>query len=300
MKKEKEEVPFAHRATHKGSLNIAGLEIECYVLDDGTRVLSRRGMMKALGLQLGSTRTGDDRLTSFLSQDRLKSLGDKDLAAMSIPFKFRTDRGSLADGSIATLLVDICEVVLDARKAGNLLPRQEHIADHCEILMRGFARVGIIALVDEATNYQEVRDRLALQKILEKYLLKEYGAWYKRFPNEFYEQLFRIKGWQWKEGSTQKPGITANYTNDLVYDRLAPGVKEEIKRRREEVEEDTGQRIHMHRWLTVDTGIPALDKHFTALLALMRATPDKNWGYLKRLVARALPKAGEQLPLETD
>jgi len=49
--------------------------------------------------------------------------------------------------------------------------------------VRGFARVGIIALVDEATGYQEVRNKLALQAILDAFLRKELAAWAKRFPD---------------------------------------------------------------------------------------------------------------------
>jgi hypothetical protein len=65
--------------------------------------------------------------------------------------------------------------------------------------MRGLAHVGIIALVDEATGYQDVRDRLALQAILDAYLRKELAAWAKRFPEEFYRQIFRLRDWQGRE-----------------------------------------------------------------------------------------------------
>ena len=68
----------------------------------------------------------------------------------------------------------------------------------CEILAPALARVGIIALIDEATGYQEIRDRQALQQILDKYLLKEYAAWAKRFPDEFYKQIFKLRGWEWR------------------------------------------------------------------------------------------------------
>ena len=68
----------------------------------------------------------------------------------------------------------------------------------CELLMRGLAHVGIIALVDEATGFQQIRDRDALQAILDAYLRKELAAWAKRFPDEFYQQIFRLRGWQWK------------------------------------------------------------------------------------------------------
>jgi hypothetical protein len=67
------------------------------------------------------------------------------------------------------------------------------ISRHDDIVMRGLARVGIVALIDEATGYQEVRDRKALQSILNSilnaFLRKELAAWALRFPKEFYEQV---------------------------------------------------------------------------------------------------------------
>jgi P63C domain len=99
---------------------------------------------------------------------------------------------------------------LDARDADKLTEHQKPIASACDFLIRGLAHIGIIALVDEATGYQEVRDRLALQAILDAYLRKELAAWAKRFPDEFYKQMFRLKGWQWKGMSINRPsGPTA-------------------------------------------------------------------------------------------
>src|SRR6202023_2446326 len=104
-----------------------------------------------------------------------------------------------AFGYNATLLPMICEVFLAARDTPDVLhTSQQHIAKRADIVMRGLARVGITALVDEATGYQVVRDRLALQQILDKYLLKEYAKWAKRFPDEFYEEIFKLRNWQWK------------------------------------------------------------------------------------------------------
>lgn len=66
----------------------------------------------------------------------------------------------------ATVLADICESVLAARSAGTLPKRLASLASQCEVLIRGFARVGIIALVDEVTGYQKERARDSLAKIL--------------------------------------------------------------------------------------------------------------------------------------
>lgn len=70
------------------------------------------------------------------------------------------------------MLVDIADGILEARSHIKLSPRQEIIADQCEILIRSFAKVGIIALVDEATGYQKVREE-TLQTILKLYISNE-------------------------------------------------------------------------------------------------------------------------------
>lgn len=67
------------------------------------------------------------------------------------------------------MLQEVCESILSARDKGLLLTEQDRrYAIHADMLMRGFARVGIIALVDEATGYQRDRAKDALAKILEE------------------------------------------------------------------------------------------------------------------------------------
>lgn len=81
-------------------------------------------------------------------------------------------------------------------RCGVLRKQQAHIAAQADILIRGFATVGIIALVDEVTGYQEIRDRAALHKILDQYLEKEHAKRSKRFPDEFYREIFRLRDWE--------------------------------------------------------------------------------------------------------
>lgn len=123
----------------------------------------------------------------------------------------------------------IWEIFLDAHAAGVLHDNQIHIATACRILHREFARIGIIGLIDEATGYQEQRAKTALATILEKFIAKELQPWTKTFPYEFYQGIFRLKGWPGPDG-VKRPVIIAQYTNDFVYNRLAPGVFEELKR----------------------------------------------------------------------
>lgn len=94
------------------------------------------------------------------------------------PIRFRAPTGGVvATGYDATILPNICDAVLAARDAGALRTDQLHIAKQCEILVRGLARVGIIALVDEATGYQRDRTKDALAKILEAFIDKELQPW---------------------------------------------------------------------------------------------------------------------------
>jgi ABC-type iron transport system FetAB ATPase subunit len=76
-------------------------------------------------------------------------------------------------GWLAPVLPQICDVWLKARDAEALRGiAQATIAAKADILMRGLAHTGIIALVDEATGYKDVRDRRALQQILDSYVGK--------------------------------------------------------------------------------------------------------------------------------
>src|SRR5258708_29379167 len=56
--------------------------------------------------------------------------------------------------------------------------------------------LALLALVDEATGFQATRDREALQEMLDRFLRHELAAWAKRFPDQFYEHIFRLRGWK--------------------------------------------------------------------------------------------------------
>ena len=215
------------------------------------------------------------------------------------PILFKpTDGGVVGYGYPATALTDICNTVLMARQEGTLEARQRRIAEQCEILIRGMAHVGIIALVDEATGYQEVRSRRALAEILERYLAKELQAWTKTFSEDFYKEIFRLRGWSYpalaQGGSPARPGVVGRYTIDLVYQRITPGLWEELKRKQFEIL-GNNRTAKLHQWFTEDIGHPKLKEHLAAVIALMRAST--NWGQFTRNVNRAFPKINTQFDL---
>src|SRR5882762_5493841 len=65
----------APKATHTGELHIGDLVIECAVLPDGKRVLSQRGVGKALGRRSAGRKQADaggEKLPFFLDVSSLK------------------------------------------------------------------------------------------------------------------------------------------------------------------------------------------------------------------------------------
>jgi len=280
------------KATHFGFLHIAGIEMPCANLNTGERVLTQSGFMKALGRARQAKGRqyydGDVNLPAFLTAKNLKPFIGPELEVTSSQIEFRLN-GKKAFGYRAELLPKVCSVFINAHFAGALTAIQEHVAERARILYDGLAEVGIAALIDEATGYQEVRDRLALQKILDAYLRKEYAAWAKRFPDEFYYGIFRLHGWQWKGMKVNRPQIVAHYTTDIVYNRLAPGITEELQRLNPV--ENGRRRAKHHQWLTEDIGCPALVQHLVSVITLMRVA--QSWSHFMAMLEIAHPKKGD-------
>ena len=286
------------KATHGSPdhpLRIGEIEIPCYVLEDGRRVIVQRGMMTALDMKQGTAgRGGGDRLAKFVATRAVSPFVANDLRdVITNPIRFRAN-GSLAYGYEATVLADVCDAVLKARESGDLHYQQEHIARRCEILVRAFARVGIIALVDEATGYQRDRAKDALARILEAFIAKELQPWVKTFPADYYEQIFRLRGLEYPADSVRKPQYLGILTNDIIYKRLAPGVLEELKRATPRNEAGR-HKSKLFQRLTTNVGYPKLREHLGAVVAIMKLSD--NWPDFMNNLDRFHPRYGETLPL---
>jgi hypothetical protein len=284
------DLPVAAYGSPDRPLRIGEIEIPCYVLSDGRRVIVQGGMFTALDMKQGTAgRGGGDRLAKFIATKSLNPFVPEYLASLIInPIKFRTSMGGVvAYGYEATILADLCDAVLAARKAEKLNYQQEHIAAQCEILVRAFARVGIIALVDEATGYQDQRAHDALARILEKFIAKELRPYVKTFPPDFYKEIYRLRSWNYPPQNNHHNSILGKLTNDLVYDRLAPGVRAELHRLTPRNERGRLKQKLFQR-LTPEFGHPKLREHLGAVVMAMKMSP--TWDGLMGAVNRLLPK----------
>jgi hypothetical protein len=145
-----------------------------------------------------------------------------------------------------------------------------------------------------ATGFQYERDKEALQEIVSRYIRKELAAWVKRFPDEFYKEIYRLKGWQWQGMSKNRYSIVGKYTIDLVYERLAPRLLEELQKK--SPKDEKGRRKNkLQEWLSEDVGVPALSQHLFALITLAKV--NTGWNRFVEMVDRALPKRGATLLL---
>ena len=285
-------------AIHKGELKIADLKIPCFVLDDGRRVISGRGMTVAIGMKgrgQGITRIASHRMLEGSQTNKLP-------VAIQNPIKFiggSPKVGVPSDGFEATVLQDLCEAILQARDAGILKTEQEiRYGQFADMLIRSFARVGIIALVDEATGYQGIRPKDALQAYLEMLVRKELAAWAKKFPDEFYENIYKLKSWVWPGMQKNRYSVVAHYTRDLVYQRIAPGLLQKLESK--SPKDDKGNRPNkLHQYLTEDIGDPLLAQHLHSLIMFQRLAISSGYGWNRfvKMVDQVLPKRGVTLDL---
>jgi hypothetical protein len=258
-------------------------------------VLALRGLYTALGISQGGGKGGVRRIAALMERLEKKGIQINGLSVRAnSPIHFVPPHGGKpATGYEATLLPDICSALIRASQEGALDKRLGYLAERAELLQHGFATLGIIGLVDEATGFQEIRAKDALQAYLERFIRKELAAWVQRFPIEFFRELYRLKKWPWN-GSSRRPGIVGHYIKDLVYERLGPGVIEELER----INPSDGKgrrRAKHHQWLTEDLGNPALAQHMYALIGFMRA--EEDWDTFKARFHRAYPKKGDTFQL---
>jgi hypothetical protein len=289
---EAEEQKKSPKGIYLGDLTIGDMELSCAVLEDGTRVLSQKGVNEALNIPEGGSKDTSRKLPRFFEIKALQSFISNDLAARASQPLVYMGKGGKTNGVPATLLPDICDVWLKAREAGKLEGRRLETARKAEVIMRGLAHIGIVALVDEATGYQEVRNKAELRQILSAYIAKELLPWSLKFPHEFYQEMFRLNGWEYEASSKQKkPMLAGKYTKQYVYDALPKGVIEEIKKINPKRTSGAAAGLHEkhhHRFLTKEIGHPHLDKLIASVTTLMRISP--TWRKFQEHYQRAFGK----------
>lgn len=276
------------KATHNGTWNIGdNMSIECYVMDNGERVLSMRGATKSMGLSgggsLGLLRNLNTQwIAPYLSEDLKEWLAKANKNELPT---YYTKHGGKFTPFLASNFVDLCKAYIDAKNDGKLkLESQIAIADKLYAIMAAFAKTGLVAVIDEVTGYQQDRERDELQKLLSLYISEELMPWTKRFPDEFYKQMFRLKGWEYN--GNNRPKYVGKLTNQYIYEQLPTGVLEALKTQ-------TPKNKRLHQSLTDEQGVPHLEKQLQKTIGLMQAAD--TWDEFDLLFKKAMKQSNREI-----
>lgn len=276
------------RTFFEGDLTLPGVvPLSVANLDDGRRVLTARAMLEALGRPWKGAyqRTG---LPSFLEAKNLEPYITDEVRKYLEPIDYIGARGQRITGYAAELLPNVCRVYLAGSEAGVITQkRQGEIADLAKHIYHGLATIGIFQLIDDATGYSKVRARDELQKVLEAYISPTLLPWSERFPQTFYEQLHRVRGWPYRPGNNARNGYIGKLTRALIYDPLPKGVIQSLEDKNPYLPERKGRKHHHHRLLTKDVGEPHLDKQITSVTTLLSVSD--SWDEFLRLFAKMFP-----------
>ena len=283
------------KASYQGELDINGFKISCAVLEDGQRVLVNRSLALALGIK-GSGAYWQKKkeqksaaLPEYLSANYLQEfISDEYKLKIYKTVSYVNKTGVETEGVDATFLSDICDIYVKAGAKGAFKNNPE-IPEIAYKLLLALSKVAITALVDEATGYQYIREKDELQKILKAYIAAELLPWQKRFPDEFYKEIFRLNGWDYTvNGIKQRPGVIGTWTKSLVYQQLPKGVLQELYSKTPKT--TTGKlAAKLHQSLTSDIGNPHLEKQLISVITLMNIS--KDWKEFKKFFNK---KFGQQ------
>jgi hypothetical protein len=271
-----------NKIKYDGVLELSdNISIDCYVLENGTRILSGRGLQEALkmvDIDEDSKPTSGTRLNRYLNQKSLQPFiyGEKDLDHFNPLICYQGNKK--IHGFEASILIDICDVFLQARKEINLSIRQKIIADQCEILVRSFAKVGLIALIDESTGYQYDREKKELQTILKALVSDEILEYQQQFQLSFYREIFRL--WEipfTPQNIKRKPQFIGHLTNRYVYQNLPKGLFVLDKLKSKTPKTKGGNfKYRLHQSLTEDNGREALKKVLYSVEAIASISNSKK------------------------
>ena len=248
-------------ATFSGSLQIGDVELPCYVLSDGRRIISRTGATTML-----TSAKGGGNLESYTKVEALQKYIPEDLPGQMVGFTMPGVSNKTVMGMSAETFLEICRAYVRAREEHALkTERQTDIAIKAGMFLAACAKVGLLALIDEATGYQYERAEDALRFKLKVYLEEEMRKWEKTFPDELWREFGRLTNW--KGGLHQRPKYWGKLVMELVYEYLDKDVADWLKANAPTPQK--GQ--NYHQWLSAQYGLKKLVEHVWMLIGMASA-----------------------------
>jgi hypothetical protein len=274
------ETPFS---MFRGTLDIGDVTFECHVLSDGQRVLTQREVVRLLTGGRDSS-----NIQRYLERNPLVPADflDGKIVGFRIP-----GTATIAHGYECTLLIEICDLYLEARDQGLLRRSQLALATSAGIVVRSCAKVGIIALIDEATGFQKVREKRALQLKLQAFIADDMQEWVVMFPEEFWVELARLEGVEYSP--QHRPLRWGRYVMMFVYDAIDPDVSRELRSKNP----NPHFKQNHHQWLK-EFGKDKLNNQIQRVIAIMQLCDDMD--DFRKKFAKVFRKGPVQLDFDFD
>lgn len=283
-------------ASHRGPLTVGEITVEAYRLQDGRRVISKKGMADILGLQSSG---GNAFLRSMTRPGVRSEILEEAWEKIENPIFFRIvdpDSGndiSTADGYEADTLIDCCKAIVSAHHNGKLHGRQHFLYVRAEVIMRAAAKLGITALVDAAVKYVPDNRRGEYQALFEKFVLDECREWEQEFPRKYLDMIYKIYGLRRVDpDSTRTPRFFGMFTRKYIYAPLAHSkgaLLEHLDQKNPVVYTNGGRKFKFFQFLTDEIGLPALRQHLWQVIGI--ASISNNKEQFKRNFYKAFPEA---------
>jgi len=252
------------KATHWGELQIGEKVLPCYRLESGERVFSLKGVVVSL------METEGGQLAEYIKVKSLRPFLSNDLVPAEndvIPALIQFDTGGEgvsknAFGLPVERFIDLCDAYSHAAEKAVLTDRQKRIGINANAFLRACAKVGIVALVDEATGYQEQRPLDELQLKLKRFLAEEMRKWDSTFPEELWVQFGRLTNWR---GSLHhRPKYWGKLVMELIYQYMDADVATWL--RENAPKPIKGQ--NYHQWLNEQYGLKKLVEHIWKVIGI--------------------------------
>ena len=277
--------PSIPKAKWLGALTIGEAELPVFVLDNGLRVVSRTGATGIL-----TDKKGGGNLESYLRVEALARYIPPDLPGLLVEFQLEEVVNKTVQGFSAETFIEICRAYVRALSDGALdTDRQKEIAIKASMFLASCAKVGLIALIDEATGYQYDRAADALRVKLKAFLAEEMRDWEKTFPDDLWVEFGRLTNW--KGTVTYRPKYWGHLVTELVYTYLDADVCRWLKENKPQPQKGR----NWHQWLSDQYGLRKLVQHIYTLIGVAKTCHDMR--ELREKMAEMYGKTPVQLTL---
>lgn len=144
--------------------------------------------------------------------------------------------------------------------------------------------------------FSKLRRRIRQQKEIKAthkiYLLDNPVSWSLRgrvFPEDFYREIYKLKGWNYTAGKHTHPICVSQITINVIYKRLQPGIWEKITQKNPRV--NGKRKFCCHQFLSDNFGDPHLRRHLDCVTMLMRGC--RSWNEFEFNLNKFLPITNE-------